>query len=70
MSIGQSVELLVMAIAVLAAGGLNRFFEEVSYLNAGLPSPNLVKTKELLNRYGVEMLGPPLSWGSNDFDEK
>ena len=41
--------------------GFNQFFEEVSCLNRGLAAPDLVRTEQLMNAYGIELLGPALS---------
>jgi mannose-6-phosphate isomerase-like protein (cupin superfamily) len=55
---GDSVaQMLVM----VTPGGFNQFFEELSSLNRGLPSPDLVRTEQMMNDYGIELLGPPLS---------
>jgi hypothetical protein len=29
-------------------------------LNRGLPAPDLVRTEQLTNQHGIELLGPPL----------
>jgi quercetin dioxygenase-like cupin family protein len=51
----------VHILVVVAPGGFNRFFEEVSSLNKGLPAADLAGTERLINDYGIELLGPPLS---------
>jgi glyoxylate utilization-related uncharacterized protein len=38
-----------------------RFFEELTLLNGGLPAPDLVRVEQLMNEYGVDLLGPALS---------
>ena len=53
----STAHLLVM----VTPGGFHRFFEEVSSLNKGLPAPDLVRTEQLMNQYGLELLGPPLT---------
>ena len=50
-------EILVMA----TPGRLNLFFEELASLNAGRPTPDMTETERLMNDYGIELLGPPLS---------
>ena len=52
-----SAEMLVM----VTPGGFQQFFEELSSLNSGLPTPDLVRTERLMLEYGIELLGPPLS---------
>jgi mannose-6-phosphate isomerase-like protein (cupin superfamily) len=52
-----SAKMLVM----VTAGGFQLFFEELSCLNSGLPTPDLVRTERLMQQYGIELLGPPLS---------
>jgi len=48
-------------LVMVTPGGFNQFFEELSSLNQGLPAPDLVRTEQLMNAYGIELLGPPLS---------
>jgi mannose-6-phosphate isomerase-like protein (cupin superfamily) len=48
-------------LVMVTPGGFNQFFEELSSLNAGLPAPDLARTEQLMNSYGMEVLGPPLS---------
>jgi quercetin dioxygenase-like cupin family protein len=48
-------------IVLVTPAGLDRFFEEVTTLNKGLSQPDLAGTEKLMNNYGVEMLGPPLT---------
>ena len=48
-------------LVMVTPGGFQRFFEELTSLNKGLSAPVLVRTKRLMNEYGVELLGPPLS---------
>jgi hypothetical protein len=47
-------------LVMVMPGGFNRFFEKLSSLNKGLPAPDLVRTEQLMNEYGIELLGPPL----------
>ena len=47
-------------LVMVTPGGIHRFFEELSSLNLGLPTPDLVRTEQLMNKYGMELLGPPL----------
>jgi hypothetical protein len=46
---------------MVTPGGFNQFFQELSSLNAGLPAPDLIRTEQLMNQYGIELLGPPLT---------
>ena len=48
-------------LVMVTPGGFNQFFEELSSLNRGLAAPDLVRTEQLMNAYGIELLGPPLS---------
>jgi hypothetical protein len=48
-------------LVLVTPGGFNQFFEELSRLNRGLAEPDLVGTERLMNSYGMELLGPPLS---------
>ena len=48
-------------LVMVTPGDFHRFFEELSSLNKGLPTPDLARTEQLMNEYGMEVLGPPLS---------
>jgi quercetin dioxygenase-like cupin family protein len=48
-------------LVMVTPGGFQRFFEDLTLLNRGLPAPDLVRVEKLMNQYGVELLGPPLS---------
>jgi quercetin dioxygenase-like cupin family protein len=48
-------------LVMVTPGGFNRFFEELSSLNKRLPAPDLVRSEQLMNKYGIELVGPPLS---------
>jgi quercetin dioxygenase-like cupin family protein len=48
-------------LVIVTPGGFHRFFEKLSSLNKGLPAPDLVRSEQLMNEYGMELLGPPLS---------
>jgi uncharacterized cupin superfamily protein len=48
-------------LVIVTPGSFNQFFEEVSSLNRGLRTPDLVGTEQLMNQYGIELLGPPLA---------
>jgi quercetin dioxygenase-like cupin family protein len=50
-------EMLVMT----TPGRFNLFFEELAALNAGRSTPDMEGTERLMNDYGIELLGPPLS---------
>jgi hypothetical protein len=47
-------------LVMVTPGGFNQFFGELSSLIGGLPVPDLVRTEQLMNEYGIELLGPPL----------
>lgn len=48
-------------LVMVTPGGLDRFFEEVTALNKGLSQPDLARVGALMQSYGMELLGPPLS---------
>jgi mannose-6-phosphate isomerase-like protein (cupin superfamily) len=48
-------------LVMVTPGVFQQFFEELSSLNNGLPSPDLARTERLMQSYGIELLGPPLS---------
>ena len=54
-------EVTAQMLVMVTPGGFHRFFEELSSLNKGLLTPDLVRTEQLMNEYGMELLGPPLS---------
>jgi mannose-6-phosphate isomerase-like protein (cupin superfamily) len=54
-------DVVARMLVMVTPGGFNHFFEELSALNQGLPAPDLVRTEKLMNEYGIELLGPPLS---------
>ena len=47
-------------LVLVTPGHFQRFFEELTLLNRG-PAPDLVRVEQLMNKHGVELLGPPLS---------
>jgi hypothetical protein len=53
----QTAHLLVM----VTPAGLDRFFEEVTELSDGSSRPDLSRVEQLMQDYGMEFLGPPLS---------
>jgi quercetin dioxygenase-like cupin family protein len=54
----SSAKMLVM----VTPGGFQQFFEELAELNRGLQAPHMAPTTEwLMQEYGMELLGPPLS---------
>ncbi len=48
-------------LVMVTPAGLERFFEDVTKLNKDLPQPDLAGTEKLMQSYGMELLGPPLS---------
>ena len=48
-------------LVMVSPAGLDRFFEDVTALNKGLPQPDLARVEQLMQTYGMELLGPPLS---------
>jgi quercetin dioxygenase-like cupin family protein len=53
----EAARILVM----VTPAGLDRFFEDVTALNQGLSQPDFVRVEQLMQSYGMELLGPPLS---------
>ena len=52
-----TAKLLVMT----TPGGFHEFFEALSAANKGLSVPDFARSEQIMNEYGIEMLGPPLS---------
>jgi len=48
-------------LAMVTPGHFNLFLEEVASLDAGQSTPDVAATERLMNDYGLELLGPPLS---------
>lgn len=48
-------------LVVVTPAGLDRFFEALSTMNKGLSQPDFARVEQLMNSYGMELLGPPLS---------
>jgi quercetin dioxygenase-like cupin family protein len=48
-------------LVMVTPAGMERFFEDVTALNKGLSQPDFAATEKLMNTYGLELLGPPLS---------
>lgn len=53
----ETAHILVM----VTPAGLDRFFEDVTELNKGLSQPDYARVEQLMQSYGMELLGPPLS---------
>jgi quercetin dioxygenase-like cupin family protein len=53
----ETAHILVM----VTPGGLDQFFEDVTDLNKGLSQPDIARLEQLMQSYGMELLGPPLS---------
>ena len=53
----EAAHILVM----VTPAGLDRFFAEVTTLNKGLSQPDFPRVEQLMQSYGMELLGPPLS---------
>jgi quercetin dioxygenase-like cupin family protein len=52
----EAAHLLVM----VTPAGVDKFFEEVTELNKGLSQPDIPRVQQLMESYGMELLGPPL----------
>lgn len=48
-------------LVMVTPAGLDKFFEEVTALNKGLKQPDFAGMEQLMQSYGMELLGPPLS---------
>jgi quercetin dioxygenase-like cupin family protein len=48
-------------LAMATPGRLNLFFHELATLNAGRSAPDIEGAQRLMDDYGIELLGPPLS---------
>jgi quercetin dioxygenase-like cupin family protein len=53
----EAAHLLVM----VTPAGVDQFFEDVTALNKGLSQPDFAAVEKLMQSYGMELLGPPLS---------
>ena len=48
-------------LVMVTPGGFDQFFRALSELNKPFPAPDLARTEQIMNEYGLELLGPPLS---------
>lgn len=48
-------------LVVVTPAGLDQFFEDVTQLNKGMQQPDFARVEQLMQSYGMELLGPPLS---------
>lgn len=48
-------------LVMVTPAGLDQFFEDVTAQNKGLCQPDFVQMERLMQSYGMELLGPPLS---------
>jgi mannose-6-phosphate isomerase-like protein (cupin superfamily) len=53
----NTAKMLVMT----TPGGFERFFAEAEAANEGRTEPDFARLEQLMNQYGMELLGPPLS---------
>lgn len=53
----ETAHILVM----MTPAGLDQFFEDLTKQNKGLSQPDFVRVEQLMQSYGMELLGPPLS---------
>lgn len=53
----ETAHILVM----VTPAGLEQFFEDVTKLNKGVSQPDFARVEQLMQSYGMELLGPPLS---------
>ena len=48
-------------LVMVTPAGLDQFFEDVTAQNKGLSQPDFARVEQLMQSYGMELLGPPLS---------
>jgi quercetin dioxygenase-like cupin family protein len=48
-------------LVMVTPGGVDQLFGALSALNKPLPAPDFARTEQIMNEYGLELLGPPLS---------
>jgi len=48
-------------LVMVTPAGLDQFFEDVTTQNKGLSQPDFARVEQLMQSYGMESLGPPLS---------
>lgn len=48
-------------LVCVAPARLDNFFMEVANVNQGLATPDFVPTEHIMNSYGIDLMGPPLS---------
>ena len=53
----ETAHILVM----VSPAGMERFFDDVTELTKGMTPPDFVRVEQLMQSYGMELLGPPLS---------
>ncbi len=53
----EPAQLLIM----VTPAGVDQFFEDMSLMNKGLAQPDFAALERLMQTYGMELLGPPLS---------
>jgi len=56
-----AAETAKMLVMTTPGTNFNEFFVRLSAHNEGLPVPDFQGSERLMNEYGMEMLGPPLS---------
>lgn len=48
-------------LVMVTPAGLDQFFKDVTALNKGLSQPDFARVGQLMQSYGMELLGPPLA---------
>ncbi|MBX9599558.1 MAG: cupin domain-containing protein [Bryobacteraceae bacterium] len=48
-------------LVLMNPAGAERFFEDIHALNKGMSEPDFARVELLMQSYGIELLGPPLS---------
>ena len=47
-------------LVMVTPAGLDNFFLDMAEANRGLAAPDLARTQQIMNSYGLELMGPPL----------
>ncbi len=48
-------------LVVVTPAGLDNFFLDVAGANQGLAAPDFARTEQIMNSYGLDLMGPPLA---------
>jgi mannose-6-phosphate isomerase-like protein (cupin superfamily) len=48
-------------LVMVTPAGLDNFFLDVAEANQGLAAPDFARTQQIMNSYGLDLMGPPLA---------